>query len=122
MVVGMHWDDGPYISLLTVTPPGDGSVLTGGLAAAGDRGDAAGMTVLRLLYPFLAGFLENEMEDDVEIVRLGKYPETPLPREMIDMEVQNLERAEERERRGWAPGRLCNVLNTALPCKEGHGG
>ncbi|XP_059673228.1 V-type proton ATPase 116 kDa subunit a 4 isoform X2 [Gavia stellata] len=31
-------------------------------------------------------FLENEMEDSVEIVKLEKYPETPLPREMIDME------------------------------------
>ncbi|XP_037245768.1 V-type proton ATPase 116 kDa subunit a isoform X4 [Falco rusticolus] len=32
-------------------------------------------------------FLENEMEDNVEIVKLEKYPETPLPREMIDMET-----------------------------------
>ncbi|NWH25684.1 V-type proton ATPase 116 kDa subunit a 4 isoform X1 [Grus americana] len=32
-------------------------------------------------------FLENEMEDNVEIVKLDKYPETPLPREMIDMET-----------------------------------
>lgn len=33
-------------------------------------------------------FLENEMEDAVEmIVKLEKYPETPLPREMIDMET-----------------------------------
>lgn len=36
------------------------------------------------------------MEDNVEIVKLEKYPETPLPREMIDMEVQNLERTKER--------------------------
>lgn len=42
----------------------------------------------RLRCPLLAGFLENEMEDAVEmIVKLEKYPETPLPREMIDMEV-----------------------------------
>uniref|UniRef100_A0A8C3PN14 V-type proton ATPase subunit a n=1 Tax=Calidris pygmaea TaxID=425635 RepID=A0A8C3PN14_9CHAR len=32
-------------------------------------------------------FLEKEMEDNVEIVKLEKYPETPLPREMIDMET-----------------------------------
>uniref|UniRef100_A0A8C3TZR7 V-type proton ATPase subunit a n=1 Tax=Catharus ustulatus TaxID=91951 RepID=A0A8C3TZR7_CATUS len=32
-------------------------------------------------------FLENEMEDNVEIVKGEKYPETPLPREMIDMET-----------------------------------
>ncbi|KAM6419170.1 V-type proton ATPase 116 kDa subunit a 4 isoform 2-T2 [Pluvialis apricaria] len=32
-------------------------------------------------------FLENEMEDNVEIVKLEKYPDTPLPREMIDMET-----------------------------------
>ncbi|XP_074682079.1 V-type proton ATPase 116 kDa subunit a 4 isoform X2 [Strix aluco] len=32
-------------------------------------------------------FLENEMEDNVETVKLEKYPETPLPREMIDMET-----------------------------------
>uniref|UniRef100_A0A8C9GCT8 V-type proton ATPase subunit a n=1 Tax=Pavo cristatus TaxID=9049 RepID=A0A8C9GCT8_PAVCR len=32
-------------------------------------------------------FLENEMEDVVKIVKLEKYPETPLPREMIDMET-----------------------------------
>uniref|UniRef100_A0A8B9BLW5 V-type proton ATPase subunit a n=1 Tax=Anser brachyrhynchus TaxID=132585 RepID=A0A8B9BLW5_9AVES len=32
-------------------------------------------------------FLENEMEDIVEIVKPEKYPETPLPREMIDMET-----------------------------------
>uniref|UniRef100_A0A8C3PZB6 V-type proton ATPase subunit a n=1 Tax=Chrysolophus pictus TaxID=9089 RepID=A0A8C3PZB6_CHRPC len=32
-------------------------------------------------------FLENEMEDVVEIVKLETYPETPLPREMIDMET-----------------------------------
>ncbi|XP_063176412.1 V-type proton ATPase 116 kDa subunit a 4 isoform X2 [Chroicocephalus ridibundus] len=32
-------------------------------------------------------FLENEMEDNAEIVKLEKYPETPLPREMIDMET-----------------------------------
>ncbi|XP_066405793.1 V-type proton ATPase 116 kDa subunit a 4 isoform X1 [Molothrus aeneus] len=42
-------------------------------------------------------FLENEMEDNVEIVKGEKYPETPLPREMIDMEVQNLEWSQERE-------------------------
>jgi len=30
------------------------------------------------------------MEDNVEMVKLEKHPETPLPREMIDMEVQNL--------------------------------
>uniref|UniRef100_A0A8B9QD36 V-type proton ATPase subunit a n=1 Tax=Apteryx owenii TaxID=8824 RepID=A0A8B9QD36_APTOW len=36
-------------------------------------------------------FLENEMKGNVEMVKLEKYPETPLPREMIDMEVQNLE-------------------------------
>lgn len=38
----------------------------------------------------LAGFLENEMEDVAEIVKLEKYPEAPLPREMIDMEVHLL--------------------------------
>lgn len=38
------------------------------------------------------------MEDNAEIVKLEKYPETPLPREMIDMEVQNLEWAKEREK------------------------
>uniref|UniRef100_A0A663EDZ5 V-type proton ATPase subunit a n=1 Tax=Aquila chrysaetos chrysaetos TaxID=223781 RepID=A0A663EDZ5_AQUCH len=32
-------------------------------------------------------FLENEMEDNVERVKLEKYPEAPLPREMIDMET-----------------------------------
>uniref|UniRef100_A0A8C0FCB6 V-type proton ATPase subunit a n=1 Tax=Bubo bubo TaxID=30461 RepID=A0A8C0FCB6_BUBBB len=42
-------------------------------------------------------FLENEMEDNVETVKLEKYPETPLPREMIDMEVQNLEQKLEAE-------------------------
>lgn len=31
------------------------------------------------------------------MVKLEKYPETPLPREMIDMEVQNLEQTKERE-------------------------
>lgn len=75
--------------------------------------------MLRLLCPFLAGFLENEMEDNVEIVKGEKYPETPLPREMIDMEVQNLEGA--RREKGCAPGCLCNVLNRALPCKERSG-
>lgn len=45
-------------------------------------------SISRLRCPLLAGFLENEMEDAVEmIVKLEKYPETPLPREMIDMEV-----------------------------------
>lgn len=53
--------------------------------------------MLRVLCPLLAGFLENEMEDNVEIVKGEKYPETPLPREMIDMEVQNLEWTQERE-------------------------
>ena len=38
------------------------------------------------------------MEDNVEILKPEKYPETPLPREMIDMEVWNLERAKEREK------------------------
>lgn len=52
--------------------------------------------MLRLLCSFLAGFLENEMEDNVEIVKGEKYPDTPLPREMIDMEVQNLEWTQER--------------------------
>lgn len=52
-------------------------------------------SVLRLLCPFLAGFLENEMEDNVEVVKGEKYPETPLPREMIDMEVQNWEWTQE---------------------------
>lgn len=37
------------------------------------------------------------MEDNVELVKGEKYPETPLPREMIDMEVQNLEGSQERE-------------------------
>lgn len=32
----------------------------------------------------------------MEIVELEKYPETPLPREMIDLEVQNLEQDKER--------------------------
>uniref|UniRef100_A0A8C5NLR2 V-type proton ATPase subunit a n=1 Tax=Junco hyemalis TaxID=40217 RepID=A0A8C5NLR2_JUNHY len=32
-------------------------------------------------------FLENEMEDNVEVIKGEKYPETPLPREMIDMET-----------------------------------
>uniref|UniRef100_A0A672UQ42 V-type proton ATPase subunit a n=1 Tax=Strigops habroptila TaxID=2489341 RepID=A0A672UQ42_STRHB len=32
-------------------------------------------------------FLENHMGDSVEMVKLEKYPETPLPREMIDMET-----------------------------------
>ncbi|KQK78704.1 V-type proton ATPase 116 kDa subunit a isoform 4-like protein [Amazona aestiva] len=33
-------------------------------------------------------FLENHIEgDSVETVKLEKYPETPLPREMIDMET-----------------------------------
>lgn len=36
------------------------------------------------------------MEGNVEIVELEKYPETPLPREMIDLEVQNLEQDKER--------------------------
>lgn len=36
------------------------------------------------------------MEGNVEIVKLEKYPETPLPREMIDLEVQNLEQDKER--------------------------
>lgn len=94
----MHWDDGPCVSLHLVTPLCDASVLAGGLAAACDQDNAAGMTVSRLLCPFLAGFLENEMEDNVEIVKLDKYPETPLPREMIDMEVQNLSWAKEREK------------------------
>lgn len=53
--------------------------------------------MLRVLCPFLAGFLENEMEDNVEIIKGEKYPETPLPREMIDMEVQNLGWSQERE-------------------------
>lgn len=53
--------------------------------------------MLRLLCSFLAGFLENEMEENVEIVKGEKYPETPLPREMIDMEVQNLEWTQEKE-------------------------
>lgn len=54
-------------------------------------------SVLRLLCSFLAGFLENEMEDNVEIIKGEKYPDTPLPREIIDMEVQNLEWSQERE-------------------------
>lgn len=37
------------------------------------------------------------MEENVEIVKGEKYPETPLPREMIDMEVQNLEWTQEKE-------------------------
>ncbi|KAK2539653.1 Atp6v0a4 [Columba guinea] len=32
-------------------------------------------------------FLENEVEGNAEIVELEKYPETPLPREMIDLEA-----------------------------------
>lgn len=45
------------------------------------------------------------MEGNVEIVKLEKYPETPLPREMIDMEVQNLERIKERGKG------TCNVVS-----------
>lgn len=36
------------------------------------------------------------MEGNAEIVKLEKYPETPLPREMIDMEVWTLEQAKKR--------------------------
>lgn len=57
------------------------------------------------------------MEDNVETIKLEKYPETPLPREMIDMEVHNFERVKERERRGCALGCLCNILNTGTSWK-----
>uniref|UniRef100_A0A452HAH2 V-type proton ATPase subunit a n=1 Tax=Gopherus agassizii TaxID=38772 RepID=A0A452HAH2_9SAUR len=36
---------------------------------------------------FLAGFLENEMENEIVIFKPEKYPDTPLPREMIDLET-----------------------------------
>uniref|UniRef100_A0A8D2IX14 V-type proton ATPase subunit a n=1 Tax=Varanus komodoensis TaxID=61221 RepID=A0A8D2IX14_VARKO len=32
-------------------------------------------------------FLESEMGDDILLLKPGKYPETPLPREMIDLEA-----------------------------------
>nr|XP_056701765.1 V-type proton ATPase 116 kDa subunit a 4 [Euleptes europaea] len=32
-------------------------------------------------------FLESEMDDDVQLPKSEKYPETPLPREMIDLET-----------------------------------
>ncbi|XP_025054666.1 V-type proton ATPase 116 kDa subunit a isoform X2 [Alligator sinensis] len=32
-------------------------------------------------------FLENEMENETVIIKSEKYPETPLPREMIDLET-----------------------------------
>ncbi|XP_054844818.1 V-type proton ATPase 116 kDa subunit a 4 isoform X2 [Eublepharis macularius] len=32
-------------------------------------------------------FLESEMDENVQLLKLGKYPETPLPREMIDLET-----------------------------------
>lgn len=57
------------------------------------------------------------MEDNVETVKLEKYPETPLPREMIDMEVHNFEWAKERERTGCALRCLCNMLNTGKSSK-----
>lgn len=34
------------------------------------------------------GFLEAEMGDEIVLPKPGKYPETPLPREMIDLEVK----------------------------------
>lgn len=66
---------------------------------------------------FLAGFLENEMEGIVEIVKPEKYPETPLPREMIDMEVQNMGQAK-KEGRGHASGCLGNMLDADPPARK----
>lgn len=44
---------------------------------------------LASVFPFvlLPGFLESEMGEEILPVICGKYPETPPPREMIDLEV-----------------------------------
>lgn len=51
--------------------------------------DNTQVSLARPLCGFLAGFLENEMENETVIIKSEKYPETPLPREMIDLEVRS---------------------------------
>lgn len=41
------------------------------------------------LFDLPTGFLQSEMDDDVQLPKPEKYPETPLPREMIDLEVRD---------------------------------
>ncbi|KAL8222073.1 UNVERIFIED_CONTAM: hypothetical protein K2H54_074887 [Gekko kuhli] len=45
------------------------------------------MTDTRDLQQDSSCFLQSEMDDDVELPKPEKYPETPLPREMIDLET-----------------------------------